>query len=145
MLETAGKEHGLVLGLADYHDAGLSPVRSRDLIRAAEQHEKNIFYPYFKNRLQEVLREEQVIVGFSLNYLSQALTTFAMIGFIKKEFPGIRIVVGGGLVTSWMKRPGWSNPFRGLVDDLVCGPGEGPLLALLGRSDACRRPRSSVV
>lgn len=134
-LEAAGKEQGLTIGLADYHDAVLSPVRSGDLLRAAEQHEKSIFYPYFKGRLREVLQDEPV-VGFSLNYLSQALTTFAMIGFIKKECPEIRIILGGGLVTSWMRRPGWNNPFRGLVNDLVCGPGEGPLLALLGGNEA---------
>jgi radical SAM superfamily enzyme YgiQ (UPF0313 family) len=31
-----------------------------------------------------------------------------------------------------MKRPGWKDPFFGLVDHLVAGPGEAPLLALLG-------------
>ncbi|MBM4307687.1 MAG: radical SAM protein, partial [Deltaproteobacteria bacterium] len=42
------------------------------------------------------------------------------------------IVLGGGLVTSWMKRPHWKNPFEGLVDHLVAGPGEEPLLSLMG-------------
>ncbi len=72
------------------------------------------------------------MVGFSLNYLSQALTAFAMIGFVRKEFPGMKIILGGGLVSSWMKRPGFRNPFAGLVDHLIAGPGEGPLLGLLG-------------
>jgi hypothetical protein len=31
-----------------------------------------------------------------------------------------------------MRRPGWRNPFGGLVDDLVAGPGENPLAVLLG-------------
>ena len=75
------------------------------------------------------------IVGFSLNYLSQALTTFAMIGHIRKEFPGVKIILGGGLVSSWMKGPGWKNPFSGLVDHLVAGPGEMPLLDILGVRD----------
>jgi radical SAM superfamily enzyme YgiQ (UPF0313 family) len=72
------------------------------------------------------------IVGFSLNYLSQALCTFAMIGYVRSAFPEVKIVLGGGLVSSWMKRPGFKNPFGGLVDHLICGPGEGPLLDLLG-------------
>jgi len=76
------------------------------------------------------------LIGFSLNYLSQALCTFAMIGFVRKEFPGMKIILGGGLVTSWMKRPGWKNPFAGLVDRLIAGSGEGPLLDLLGVKDA---------
>ena len=40
--------------------------------------------------------------------------------------------LGGGLVTSWLRRPDWANPFEGLVDHLVAGPGEGPLLSILG-------------
>jgi radical SAM superfamily enzyme YgiQ (UPF0313 family) len=69
-----------------------------------------------------------------LNYLSQALCTFAMIGFVRKEFPGIKIVLGGGLVSSWMKRPGWKNPFGNLIDHLIAGPGEHSLLDLLNAS-----------
>jgi len=55
-----------------------------------------------------------------------------MIGYLKKEFPGVKVILGGGLVSSWVKRPGWKDPFGGLVDHLIAGPGEGPLLDLLG-------------
>ncbi len=167
VLEVAGREFDTVVGLADYHHHRLSPVRSADLIFAAEHPEKDPFYDYFKMQLPEVLertlsprrrprshhsrtgsgREGNLekkysgdgqagpLIGFSLNYLSQALTTFAMIGYIRKECPGLRVVLGGGLVTSWMKRPGWKNPFGGLVDHLIAGPGERPLLDLLGIHD----------
>jgi radical SAM superfamily enzyme YgiQ (UPF0313 family) len=84
------------------------------------------------------------MVGISLNYLSQALTAFAMIGFLRKEFPGLPVVLGGGLVTSWMKRPGWRDPFAGLVDHMVAGPGEGPLLELLGVAPAAQRQSAPV-
>jgi radical SAM superfamily enzyme YgiQ (UPF0313 family) len=67
-----------------------------------------------------------------MNYLSQALSTFAMIGFLRRECPGVKLILGGGLVTSWMRRPHWQNPFEGLVDHLVAGPGEVPLLLLMG-------------
>ncbi len=76
------------------------------------------------------------MAGLSLNYLSQAPTTFAMIGFLKKIAPDLPIVVGGGLVTSWLRNPTWNNPFGGLIDHLVAGPGEGPLLELLGIKDS---------
>jgi radical SAM superfamily enzyme YgiQ (UPF0313 family) len=71
-------------------------------------------------------------VGFSLNYLSQALCAFAMMGMVKKRHPDIRLILGGGLVTSWMRRPKWKNPFAGLVDHMVEGPGEKKLCAILG-------------
>jgi hypothetical protein len=163
VLEASAREFHAVLGLADYHHQQLSPVRSRDLLMAAEHPEHNPFYPYFKSRLPDVLEEAfspppiksfegrlrrqecegkhwasdggknaTPLIGFSLNYLSQALTTFAMIGFIRREFPDLKIVLGGGLVTSWMKGPAWKNPFGGLVDHIIAGPGEGPLLELLG-------------
>jgi hypothetical protein len=158
VLEVSVRAGGVTLGLADYQDQKLSPVRSADLIFAAEHPEQNLFYPYFSERLTQKIEESflaqrrkgnhedekkegpnQILVGFSLNYLSQALTTFAMIGYIRKEFPGLKIVLGGGLVTSWMKSRGWKDPFAGLVDHLIGGPGEGPLLDLLGVTDGKRQ------
>jgi hypothetical protein len=120
-------------GLANYEDRELSPLRSADLVRAAENPEGNLFYPYFEKRLTGILEKEKPsIVGFSLNFLSQALCAFSMIGFLRSRRPELTIILGGGLVTSWMKRPGWKDPFQGLVDRLVAGPGEIPLLSLAG-------------
>jgi hypothetical protein len=63
--------------------------------------------------------------------MSQALCAFSMIGFIRREFPKQKVILGGGLVTSWVKNPRWENPFSGLVDHLVAGPSEYQLLSLL--------------
>jgi hypothetical protein len=134
LLATAARPYGVRLSLSDYEDERLSPVRSADLLQAAAAPEANPFYPWFRGRLPEILAETPFShVGFSLNYLSQALTVFAMIGFLRRAFPEVRIVLGGGLVTSWIRRPDWKNPFVGLVDELIAGPGEAPLLALLGK------------
>jgi radical SAM superfamily enzyme YgiQ (UPF0313 family) len=121
------------LGLANYQHKELFPARSADLLRAAEKPKDNPFYPYFKKRLTDDLKSEPPsIIGLSLNYLSQALCAFAMIGFLRREFPGVKLVLGGGLVTSWMRKPRWRDPFKSLVDHLVAGPGEAPLLSLMG-------------
>ena len=133
LLNLAGRSRGAIAGLADYQERQRSPVRSADLIQAAEQPETSLFYPWFSRRLPELL-DGVTTAGFSLNYLSQALPTFAMLGYLKKEFPRLKIALGGGLVTSWLQRPDWRNPFAGLADLLVAGPGEGPLLALAGKS-----------
>lgn len=133
LLERSGRSRKVNLSLGNYEHEVLSPVRSRDLIRAAEEPEENPFYPYFKKRLTHLLEKESPsIVGFSLSYLSQALCTFAMIGFLRRECTGVKLVLGGSLVTSWMRNPHWQNPFGGLVDQLVDGPGEAPLLRLMG-------------
>jgi radical SAM superfamily enzyme YgiQ (UPF0313 family) len=55
-----------------------------------------------------------------------------MIGYIRGKFPDHKIILGGGLVTSWMQRPGWRNPFGDLLDHLIDGPGEQPLLEFFG-------------
>jgi hypothetical protein len=133
VLEVSAFYRGVRLNLSNYLNQNLSPVRSADLINASEKPESDPFYPYFRERLAAVLaQEEPDVIGFSLNYLSQALCTFAMIGFLRQTCPGIRIVLGGGLVTSWVRQPGWSNPFKGLVDDLIGGPGESYLLSMYG-------------
>ena len=135
ILESFRDKKEVVLSLSNYRQHGLSPVNSSDLIRAAESPEENPFYPYFKDRLRTVLESARDdTVGYSLNFLSQALCTFAMIGFLKKEYPGITVCLGGGLVTSWVKSPGRERPnlFEGLVDHIITGPGERPLLTLFG-------------
>ena len=132
ILDQVAFSHGVHLGLANYQDLTLSPLRSFDLIRASEQPETSPFYCYFMERLSSIFEEEEPsIVGISLNYLSQVLPAFSMIGLIRKLCPDARLVLGGGLVTSWLSNPGWNNPFAGLVDDMVAGPGEKPLLDIL--------------
>ena len=137
VLETSVTGKSVTVGLANYQDKELSPLRSADLLHAAKHPELNPFYPYFKRRLTDLMkRETPSMVGFSLTYLSQALCTFAMLGFLRREHPGLVLICGGGLVTSWVRRPGRHNPvdhpFTGLVDHFVEGPGEAALLALAG-------------
>ena len=121
----------------------MSPLKSGDLLQAARQPEHNIFYPYFSRRLRQLLAEQHPdMVGFSLNYLSQALATFAMIGLVKLLDPALPMAVGGGLVTSWMSNPAWRNPFAGFIDHLLPGPGEKPLLNLAGGQGKAEQHRA---
>jgi radical SAM superfamily enzyme YgiQ (UPF0313 family) len=133
-IEKSGALADVRVGLANFSDRTLSPLRSRDLIIAAERSDKNPFYEYFIERIRGFLEEkEHGAVGFSLNYLNQALCTFSMMGILRKESPHVKIILGGGLVTSWMRKPGWKNPFVGLVDEMVAGPGEEALISILGK------------
>jgi radical SAM superfamily enzyme YgiQ (UPF0313 family) len=125
------------VSLADYEDRHLSPARSRDLIAAAGSFEESLFFPYFRRRIVPLVPDSGTeTIGISINYLSQALPAFALIGFLRSIAPRARIVVGGGLATSWLRHPDWQNPFGGLVDQWVAGPGEDALLALAGRPAA---------
>ncbi len=133
LLSLAGRQEGIRAGLANYTDAQRSPVRSADLLAAAREPERNPYFGYFSEQLlPQVNRDRPSMVGISINYLSQALTAFALIGLLKRALPEVRIILGGGLVTSWLRSPQWANPFEELVDQLVAGPGEGALLAAAG-------------
>ena len=124
---------GATAGLSDYEQKGLSSVKSSDLLFASEHPELNPFYPYFSARLTRLFESRKPsMAGISLNYLGQALSAFSMIGFIRREFPGVKVVLGGGLVTSWSGHLKRDNPFSGLIDHFVAGPGEYRLLSLLG-------------
>ncbi len=121
------------LSLSNYQDSNLSPTNSLDLLSIAENPEKCVFYSFFMDRLHQLFKKRVPNhIGISLNYLSQALSTFALIGCIKKLLPDVAIVVGGGLMTTWMRNPLWNNPFSGWIDRCIAGCGELPLLHLLG-------------
>jgi hypothetical protein len=131
LLAWMGGPAGVSLSLADYQDPLYSPLKSQDLLRAAHEYRSNPFHPWMEARMAELVDvHNPAITGISLNYLSQALCAFAMIGYIRECFPRITTVLGGGLVTSWLKGTGGRNPFAGLVDHCVAGPGEDFLLGL---------------
>ncbi|MDM7985759.1 MAG: radical SAM protein [Smithella sp.] len=130
LLSIAGKSCHIELSLADYRDEQLSPVKSDDLLTAAGKPQTNPFYPYFQRRLGNALNKNPEFIGFSINYLSQALCAFAMIGFIKQMHPSQKIILGGSLMTSWMKLGVNKNTFGGLADEIVDGAGEKKLLEI---------------
>ena len=144
VLHVAGQGSNAIVSLSNYTSKDLSPVRSADLLRAAEQFEENAFFFSFERRLTGFFSVKLPdIVGLSVNFMSQALCAFAMAGYIRKRFPEIQIVMGGGLITSWMQIPGFANPFAGLIVELVSGPGEAALIALCG-GDAGRLTAGAV-
>ena len=125
--------------LADYQDTSLSPHHSKDLLRTADEYSSNIFFPFFQEHLPELLSQAtDQWIGISLNYLSQALPAFALAGYLKQEYPDFRLIAGGGLITSWLRSPSWTNPFAELFDHLIAGQGEVPLLNILQQSVAAK-------
>ena len=131
VLTGVGEARGLELSLANYQDQ-LSPVQSDDLLRAAGEYKENLFHSFFEERIRPLIdREQPAVVGISIAYLSQAVSAFALIGFLRVRFPAVKVVIGGGLVTSWLRSPLWKNPFSELVDECVAGPGEQSLLDML--------------
>jgi hypothetical protein len=137
-----GARTGHALTLADCTHPEWSPTRSGDLLRCAEHPEADPFFGYFDSELMpEIERIGPETVGLSVNFMSQALSAFRLAGLIRKRLPGVKLVLGGGLVTSWMNAPGWNEPFRGLADRCVKGPGEAFFIpGWNSAEDAVRRP-----
>ncbi len=123
----------ITISLADYQEAGLSLHQSEDLLQAVANYKDSVFFSLYEQRLQELLiNSKEMLVGISLNYLSQALPAFALVGYLKEKYPDCRLIIGGGLITSWLRSPGWQNPFAELFEQMIAGEGELPLLKLLG-------------
>ncbi len=126
--------------LSDYSDAQLSSVDSKDLLGSAAAHRDNPFYPFFEDKIRPQIESwDHPWIGISMCYLNQALVSFALAGWIRENFPGKKLAMGGGLISSWMSRPGFKNPFSGLFDQIIRGEGESPLLALLGKQGITRK------
>ncbi|MCX8022438.1 MAG: radical SAM protein [Syntrophorhabdaceae bacterium] len=133
VVEKSVESDRIKVSLGDYTDKRLSPLSINDLLYAARHFQENPFYPYFSKRLSGFLQHNgKLLFGFSINYLSQVLTAFAMMGFLKNVNPTVEIIAGGGLITSWMKRYKGLRCFQGVIDHMVPGPGEIPLLNMVG-------------
>lgn len=137
VLKAASQPFGVEAGLADYRDPRRSPLHRADLLEAAADYQDNVFFPLFRARiLDELAAFPTRVVGLSVNYLSQALCAFAVAGFLKAVQPDLVVVLGGGLITSWIgqRRLAATDRFGGLVDAFLPGRGEDAVLALLDAS-----------
>lgn len=132
---------GIKITLADYLDPLASPVRSADLLHEAEAPERNAFSSYYSDVLLPAIEKAAPLwIGLSVNFMSQALPAFALIGMLKKRWPMLPVVLGGGLITSWMAQDSWNNPFSGLVDHLIPGAGEAVLAQWAGLTENLNAP-----
>ena len=133
VISNIGRAADLEMSLANFTDPNHSPLKSADLLDAADQFEKSPFFSTFSHRLDYLVKEYSFdYIGISFSYLSQALSGFAILGYIRQFHPAIKTVAGGGVITSWMSNPLWQNRFSRYIDYLVKGPGEKALLELMG-------------
>jgi len=101
------------------------PLKSGDLFKAAANMSPIPSILVCPQDYGTYRKEQSAIVGLSLNYLSQALCAFSMIGFIRRISPDCHragrrardVVACGGE---------GRNPFPGLVDHCIAGPGRMP-------------------
>lgn len=134
-LGALSRPFGVEAGLADYRDGSRSPLRRADLLDAAAAFEASVYYPLFSRRIpDELARCPTRTVGLSVNYLSQALPAFAMLGYLKAARPELQVLLGGSLITSWVAQGSLApdETFGGLVEAVLPGRGEEAILARHG-------------
>ena len=116
------------VALGDYVHPGLSPFSPRALERVAEGAAPTAFRGYFEESLlPRIVPRSPGTVGLSVNYRHQVLPAFELAGMIRRALPGVRIVGGGGMFSSWdrtLREGGHALP---AFDAVVTGAGEDAL------------------
>lgn len=119
--------------LTDFQHPDLSPLRTQDLHRMAQERSMGPIGVWMEQRLLDTVHSLRPRwIGISVQYLSQALSAMALAGALHRATPHVKVVMGGGLVTSWA-RLGTLPDLRPWVDELIPGSGLEPLARLLGR------------
>lgn len=149
VLKTASLPFGAEASLANYTESGRSPLRREDLLSAASRFFDSPYFSLFTRRINEELeRQPATIVGLSINYLSQALPAFAVLGWLAQAHPELSRIAGGGLISSWLSQGSLArdDSFGGLLHALVPGRAEDALSAWLGTAGLpeIRFPRQSL-
>jgi hypothetical protein len=121
------------LSAADLEITGQSPLNRQDLIRAWQNPEDSPFFSWFEQRLTELKNEINFThSGISTGFLSQALTAMSMAGYIRRQWPEVKIQLGGSLITSWLRGPNDCSFLSDLADEIQVGPGEESIVRFRG-------------
>ena len=129
---TSGDEQ---LTLGDYRHGELSEFSERDLGRLAAGEARTLFHDYFHRELLPAMAQQQPrLLALSINYRHQVLPAFELAGLLRRRFPGVPLVAGGGMISCWQAALRESGLRLPVFDHLVAGPGEQPLHDLLEKS-----------
>jgi len=125
----AGGDERLTLG--DYEHESLSPFAPADLERLAAGEASTLFSAYFEEELlPRVAALRPRLISLSVNYRHQVLPAFELAGRLRRRLPGVPLVGGGGVFTSWRSTLRRLDLRFSPFDRIVFGPGEVPLAQL---------------
>jgi len=126
-----GDGGGERLTLGDYERDDLSPFSPDDLERLAAGEASTLFAPYFEEELlPQVVARQPRLIALSVNYRHQVLPAFELAGKLRRRLPGVPIVAGGGVFTSWRTTLRRLDLRFSPFSRVVFGPGEAALADL---------------
>ena len=116
--------------LTDYLDERYCDMDSRSVLDAAHHPEHNLFHDYYLTSLiPRIAALAPRTVGLSLIFRNQLLPGVALATLLKRALPGVRVILGGELVSAWVDRLDATH-LMDLADGIIPYEGELPLLAL---------------
>lgn len=119
------------LTLGDYRHGGRSEFSLHDLQQLAAGETSTLFGVYFAEQLlPEVVARKPRLIALSINYRHQLLPAFELAGMLRRALPEVKLVAGGGMLTSWRGELEKANDSLAPFDHLIFGPGEESLLRL---------------
>ncbi|MDF1553241.1 MAG: radical SAM protein [Deferrisomatales bacterium] len=139
-LRAVSRARGIRLTLSDLALPGLSPLAGGDLLRAYREPTLSGLATELTRVAHRLLAWDPALVGISATYLSQALPAAALAGLLRAAGYRGRIVLGGGVVTSWLGRLQPDSVLFTVWDALVAGPGEDALRTLATGGDPAHAP-----
>ena len=139
-LRAVSRARGVRITPSDLALPGLSPLAGGDLLRVCREPSLTGLGPELTDAGRRVLERDPSLVGISATYLSQALPAAALAGLLREQGYRGPIVLGGGVVASWLGRLQPDAALFSVWDALVAGPGEDALLTLATGSDPAGAP-----
>lgn len=110
---------------------GHRPTCSAEVLDAIDDRRQNLFLPFIKDCLPELISSRPDVVGISLNYYCQLIPAMTIASQMRCAAPDAKIVIGGGLVCFYEHCWEVLKPFRDIVDAWIPYEGEVPLKNLL--------------
>ncbi|HEY3490082.1 MAG TPA: radical SAM protein [Candidatus Deferrimicrobiaceae bacterium] len=129
VLRGATGEERVTLG--DYVHGGYSPFSPAALEAVSAGAVPTLFSGYYRDSLlPRVVELSPRTIGLSVNFRHQVLPAFELAGMLKRALPGVRIVGGGGMFSSWGRTLRESSLRLPAFDAIVTGAGEATLARL---------------
>ena len=128
-LKLLSTEYYPTLFTAHNYTQSTSIDSSSDLFAGVDNQEENLFAEFFEEEaLPRIEKEMPDVLGLSVTYGSQLVPTLTLASMVKKRWPGIHIILGGGMLAYVGHRLGQAGPLFDRCDSIAVYEGERTLL-----------------
>ena len=119
-----------------YHRGDIQTAQ--DLIDLCDDEDRNVFYPFWRDRVLPELKSEQpMILGLSISSIHQFIAALTLTRMVKKQLPKVHVVIGGRHILRIQDKIVENTfYFREFFDSVILNEGERPLVRLYETLDS---------